>query len=225
MNTFRRIASSITASFEWVANQVENHEALVNSALKEVQEASAKARVQLQKVQADGKGMRKKLIELREAEEQWKERALKAAKLDEKRALECVKRRKRVQADIGTLEEQEREHAKLEKQLGEDLVKVEDRFQQLKKQRNLLRTRQSRAEAMGALHIEDSCLISEIDDIFERWETKVTEYELQGNCTVGDRDLLDEEFQSEEEESELKESLAALIAEEAKEPGNSAAGS
>lgn len=210
MKSLKRMTSSIVASFDWMVSQVENHESLVNSAIKEVQESGAKARVQLKRVQQDGKNMRKRLSELRDADEKWRERAITIADIDEKRALECLRRRKRVQKEITDLEVQEREHAKLEKQLSEDLTLIDDRLIALRQQRNLLRTRQSRAEALTALKENDSHIISEIDDIFDRWETKVAEYEIQANCNSKSYDDFETEFVSTEEEAELKEMLAML---------------
>lgn len=212
MKSLRRFTSGIVASFDWMISQVENHEALINGSIRDVNEAGARAKVHLARVKQDGIKMRTKLSELREAEDAWAERARKSAKLDEKRAIECLKRRKRVQRELADLEVQEREHAKLDKQLTEDLSCVEDRLTQLKQQRNLMRTRQSRAEALGTLRRDDSHIFCEIDDIFDRWEMKVAEYELNSSCTMSSEDDLESEFLSEEEEDELKLVLQELVA-------------
>jgi hypothetical protein len=73
-----------------------------------------------------------------------------------------------------------------------------------------MRTRQSRAEALAGLRKDDSTVISEIENIFERWETKVAEYELQSEVGGEALDDLEDEFISQEEELELKKTLAAL---------------
>lgn len=211
MKTIRRWTSSIVSSFDWMISQVENHDAVVNSALKEIQESGARAKVQLTRVGQDGEKIRKRLVDMRESAELWKGRALKSAKLDEKRALECLKRKKRLEVAIAELEGQERTHAKLERQLAEDLILIDEKILGLKQQRNILRTRQSRAEAFRALQGQDSHMISELDDIFDRWETKVTQYELQGNLISSEDDDFENEFASEEEESELRNQLKDLI--------------
>jgi phage shock protein A len=191
-------------------SQVENHEALVNSAIQDVQEAGARARVQLKKVKQDGENMRRKLAELQDSEQLWGDRALRSADLDEKRAIECVRRKKRAEKEIGELEQQVLQHTRLEKQLTADLATIDDRLNELKRQRNIMRTRQSRAEALAGLRKEDSTVISEIEGIFERWETKVAEYELQAETGTGNTDDLEDEFLSQEEELELKNCLAAM---------------
>jgi phage shock protein A len=213
MKTLRRWTSSITSSFEWMISQVENHDALINASIKEVQSAGARAQVQFKRMQNDGQNMRKRLTELRSAAEQWRARAVQCAMQDEKRALECLRRQKRLQKDIGELESQEREHAKVEKQLAQDLVSIDERLQRLRQQRNTLRTRQSRAEALQSLQSDDGRLLSEIDDIFERWETKVAEYEVGGVCTGQQIDELEATFENAEEEAALRAELQTISAE------------
>jgi len=210
MGTLRRFTSSIAAHFNWMISQIENHEALVNSAIRDVQESAGRAKVQLKRVVVDGQKMRQRLVELQESVGLWEERAKKSASIDEKKAMECLRRKKKALRQISDLEEQEREHARIQKQLESDLVLLDERLKQLKQQRNLLQTRESRAKALGSLQQENASLIGEIDDIFDRWEAKVNEYEIRGECAIASEDDLGEEFSSEEEEAELKIELAKL---------------
>jgi phage shock protein A len=209
MNTLRWWTSSIVSSFEAVVGQIENHEALVSSAIEEAEKSSARAKVQLTRVRRDGQAMRQRLVELRDEECRWDERARKTASLDEKRALECLRRKKRVVKQIADLEVQEREHAKLEKQLGDDLSTVEQKLTALRQQRNVMRTRQSRAEALKLIHNVDSGAVSEIDQIFDRWEARITACEMNAAAT-SPSDSLDDEYRSSEEEEELKRELREL---------------
>jgi len=213
MKTLRRLTSTIVSSFDWMISQVENHESLVNAAISEIQEAGGRAMAQLKRVKQDGQNMRRRLQELRQTEELWAERAIGTAKLDEKKALECLRRKKKVQKEIAALEEQEREHAKLEKQLSSDLEVVKERITVLKQQRNVLRTRESRAQALRALQSDDPRLISEIDEILTRWESKVSEYELHGSFEAGS-DQFEDDFVGAEEESELRSELSKLCIED-----------
>lgn len=217
MGTFKRLTTSIIASFESVVGQIENHEALVTSAIKEVEQSAARARAQLNRVRADGQQMRRRLTELKDSEEQWKDRAKRTAELDEQKAIECLKRYKKARNQISTLELQEREHARLERQLNADLEVLDNKVQKLRQQRNLLRTRQSRAEALQLIEQVDSSTMTEIDDIFTRWEAKVLCCEGQASTNIGNDDPLDEDFTSEEEETELKSLLASIKTEMAAE--------
>lgn len=214
MKTLRRWTTTIVTSFDRMISQVENHEAMVNAAIREVQESGGRARVQLGRVKQDGERMRRKLIELRNALSSWEERAVKTAAVDEDRALECLKRRRRVAKEIGELEEQERAHAKLERQLVGDLQIIEEKLQTLKTKRNVLRTRESRAEALKALSNDGSYIISELDDIFDRWEVKVAEYEFGNLSTESVQDDLEAQYVSEEGQEALKAELHSLVAAE-----------
>lgn len=207
MKTLKRIGLSIVSSFDSVISQVENHESIVNCAIREVQETGARAKAQLNKVSQDGQAMRKRLLELKDQTELWQERAIKTAGIDEKKAIECLRRKRRLEKTISELETQEREHARFEKQLAADLIVLDEKVVRLKQQRNVLRTRQSRAEAMRLLQSDDSALVNEIDDIFERWEFRVGEYEARATAFTEKVDELDEDYSLQEEESSLRAEL------------------
>lgn len=212
MSTIRRWTAGLVTSFDSMISQVENHEALVNASIKEVQQAGARAKVQIGRVRTDGQMMRRRLSELKNQEEQWTERALRTAAIDEAKAVQCVKRKKRIEREIAELETQILGHNKLEKQLSSDLALIDDKLTRLRQQRNLLRTRQSRAEALKTLQQDDSGIISEIDDIFERWEIKVAEYEAGAQAPMRGADELEQDFATEEEREELKTALQELVA-------------
>lgn len=216
MKTIRRWTAGIVSSFDWVISQVENHEALVTSAIQDVQEAGARAKVQLSRVRRDGESLRRRLTELRDGEDLWRQRAVKLAQTDEKRALECVKRAKRHAKEIAELETQEREHAKLEKQLAADLAAIDARLGELNRQKNLMRTRESRAHVLAAIQKNDSNVISEIEGIFERWENKVAEYEILSEAQSSGDDDLATELSAQEEQEELRVALTEMLEEQGK---------
>ena len=145
----------------------------------------------------------------------WTDRAAKAGALDRAKALECLRRRKRLEQEQADLSSQALHHAKLERQLCDDLQIIDEKLAKLKVQRNLLRTRQTRAEALGTLRNDDSRLISELDDIFDRWEMKVTEYEYLAQCTGKPSDELDQEFTKAESDEDLSHELDALLSAQA----------
>lgn len=212
MNTFRRLSTSVRASFGFLVDQIENHEALVNAAIKEIQEASARARVQFQRVKADGEVIRRKLSELHEAEQKWNERAIKVKDTDEQKAIECVRSLQKTKKQISTLEEQERVHKRLEVQLADDIRHIDEKLANLKRKRNSLATRQSRSEALGTLNQIDSNSLTEIDEILERWEIKVVGSEIGLQNSLSNEDALEEEFRKEEDEKEIKQYLKDLSA-------------
>lgn len=118
----------------------------------------------------------------------------------------------RIEKQIAELETSERQHAGVERQLSQDLVLIDERLKELRQQRNLMRTRQSRAEALKAIRSSESNALSEIDEIFERWEARVSEYEMQGAAGQEPEDELEAQYLSQEEEQSLKKALEELQA-------------
>ncbi len=212
MNVLKRWTSGVASSFEWLLRQIENHDALIESAIADVQRSAARARVQLERVKKDGAAMRQRAVELSETEDAWKQRATQEAQLDEEKAIECLRRRKRIAAQRATLEVQEREHSKTEKQLTQELLGIEQKLQELQSQKNILRVRQSRSEAAQALNLRDPMVFTEIDSILERWDEKVTTLEIQSGAALGVCDELEAAFLSREEQEALKAELHTLAA-------------
>jgi len=211
MNSLRRLTASILSSFEGVIGQLENHEALVTTAIREAEQAAGRARAQLCRVQKDGLAMRTRVEELREQASTWEERAKRIATQDEAKALECVRRRQRHLAEAAKIEEQAVGHVKLERQLNADLAVVQEKLTALRHQRNIMRTRESRAEALRVVHSVDSSTIGEIDDIFDRWEARISACEHHVESSISsDVDELNQEFTSKEEEGELHAILKTL---------------
>ncbi len=211
MRTLYRLAASIKANFDWMVSQVENHEALVNSAINEVQQHEAHAKVQLNRLRTESEKMERELKSLSADEENWRKRAIDSANSDEKKALECVKRLQNVRKRKETLAQDLSVQQKLAEQLTADLGQVKGRLDTLKRQRNALRSRESRAAALAAASMGEHSLVGELDNIFERWEVKVVKTEAEAEVEIDSVDALEEEFLSVEEEEGLKEELKRLM--------------
>lgn len=208
MKTIKRWTSTISSSFDWLISQVENHEALVTTAIREMQQAATNANIQLAKVRRDGAVMRERLEQLKLADKQWEERAAAIFDEDSEKALECMRRKKRVCNEIQQLEAGIREHSALESQLSKDLHTIQTRIAELKRKKNALAAREYRAQAVHAGACEDIGIITELDDIFNRWESRISAFEMYQSPI----DTFEEEFSREEEEQELQAELARVIA-------------
>lgn len=208
MNFVKRWTASIASSFDWVISQVENHEALVSAAIREMQTAGAKAKVQLDRVRRDGDRMTQRIGELQELETVWAERAVRVAPEDKDRALECLRRRREAQRELQAVEQQQAEHRRVQEQLTNDLKLIEERINELRRKKNTLSARQYRAEAMKAGQLSELGIIGEIDEIFDRWEMKLGVYE-----SFSDKeDRFAEEFATVENRVQLEAELEQLVA-------------
>ncbi len=210
MSAIFRWTTGFASRIDAMVRQIENHDALVSAAIRDAKEARARAKVQLKRVRQDGRRMQQRRAELEQSETLWRERAQRVAASDEERGIECVRRMKRAAHERTALGDQVEEHARIEAQLGRDIGRIDQRIEQLVQQRNLLRTRQSRAEALAAAQREDGCRISEVEDVLERWEIKVSRNETDVDCDLDEQDDLEIELGGEEERAALLEELRAL---------------
>jgi len=207
MTRWKRWTSGFVASIDSVIAQVENHEAQVESALRELEQGVLRSKVQLTRVQRDGAALRHALTGEHEAVARWRERAKREDA--EKRALECLRRCKRSETRTTDLERQVTEHERVEQRLCTDIRTLEQRLLELRQQRNTMTTRQSRAEALAIVQGQSEPT-GEIHEIFERWELRVAESEVLGGCSQVSIDSFSEEFTSAEEEAELRLELREL---------------
>ncbi len=208
MARFKRWTHGFVASIDNLIVQIENHEALATSALAELKQGVARSKVQLMRVERDGRALRQALSDEQEAAKRWRERARREE--DEARALECLKRHKRAEARGSELRCNLAEHERVEAQLKRDVQTLERRLFELRQQRNTMKTRQCRAEAFNVVQGSSGLENGEIGAIFERWETRVTESEVASGCLIDSVDGFDEELLDAEEAASLKLELRAL---------------
>jgi phage shock protein A len=194
-----------------MVSQVENHDAIVGAAITEVVNAEAKARVRFAMLKRDTEKLRAREQTASQAIVTWRERALQARTTDEHKALECVRRLKRAEAEHKTLVEQVAAQAEIETQLESDLRLIATRLDDLRRRKNTLRTRDSRAEALRASQLDDSGMLGELDDVLERWEIRVTAAEVHTDRSTGPTDPLEAEFLAAEDENALRLALAELV--------------
>jgi phage shock protein A len=208
MKALRRLSSSVAHSFSWVISQIENHEALVEGAISDVQYSFAEATVQAKRIQKELDAVNTRKAELSKAIDLWKSRALQIKDSDQAKALECIKRLKSCEHESKLCETRQKEYLKLQEQLKSDLKTIEQKLAELKLKKNEMRSRQVCAEALHNVDLSNPSSFSEIDNIFERWEHRIMQFEST-NCNLN-TDQLEEEFSSAEEQEELKAYLDQL---------------
>lgn len=206
MKFISRLSSSVISSFDWVVSQIENHEALVVSAIREMQDKLCKARVQLRRVKEDGKKLNARLETAKTNSTLWHERAVQIKDKDRAKALECLKRKALAQREVESLQIQIEEHNMFETGLEADLAKIESQIEVLHRKKNEFVARQLRSEATRISCPEEVGLVAEIEDIFSRWETRLCE-EAISERTIDSFAL---EFESAEETARLEAELDEL---------------
>ena len=210
MSLIRRISASVTSTVDRAVSKVENHDAVINAALRDTQQAAARSRVRLERVRKDGHGLRTRKGNLEVAVSRWTERARSVASEDEPKALECLRRKKECEAQLRNLELSIEKHDELESRIVDQVKKIEARIGEVSQQRNMMRSRQSVAEALRTINDIEGVSYGEIEDTFDRWEINLGETEIQ--MGIGSpSDSLETAFIAEEEKAELKAELDLLL--------------
>jgi len=80
----------------------------------------------------------------------------------------------------------------------------------VREQRNTMRTRQTRAEALALLRSVQGETGYEVDQVLERWDARVTETEIVAGCAEDAYDPFVEQFEREEASSDLLAELETL---------------
>ena len=140
----------------------------------------------------------------------WTERAKSVAGDDETKALECLRRRKDCDMQIRHLKVSILKHDELETRIEEQVKKIEARIGEVSQQRNMMRSRQSVAEAMRTINNIEGISYGEVEDTFDRWEINLGETEVLMGAGAN-TDSLDTAFLAEEDSVELRAELSELL--------------
>ena len=210
MSLIRRISTSITSSVDRAVSKVENHDAIINSALRDTQQAAARSRVRLERVRKDGQSLKTRQGNLQLSVSRWTDRAKSIAASDEAKALECLRRRKDCEAQLHNLRDSIDKHDELEAKIADQVKKIEERVGEVAQQRNMMRSRQSVAEAMRTINNIEGVSYGEIEDTFDRWEINLGETEILTGAGAR-TDVLDSAFLAEEDTAELRAELSELL--------------
>lgn len=209
MGRMKQWTMSVTSWVDGMLAQVENHEAAVNSAIGRVRQATARSRVQLKRVERDQQALRDLLLEEEQAVVAWRRRAKSSD--DEAVALECLRRHKAAGRRVLQLRQRLDEHERSHKELTDGVRVLSGRLSELSERKNLMRTRQSRAEAAHGMANANGP-IGDLEDVFERWEARVGEIEIASEC--GEPiDAFEAELDAVDESTDLRAELDELRAE------------
>lgn len=210
MNRMKQWTMSVTSWVDGVLAQVENHEAAVSAAIGRVRQSTARARVQLKRVERDQQCLRDRLAQEERAVEVWRRRAKSAE--DEEVALECMRRFKASERRLLQLRQRLAEHERSHKELSEGIRVLNARLCELSERKNLMRTRQSRAEAVHGMASTNGPIV-DLEDVFDRWETRVGEIEIAADC-ADPVDSFEADFDAVDESSDLRLELEELRGED-----------
>lgn len=210
MRPVSRIMTTITAQFDQLVSQIENHEAVAEASLRNLREDIRNARFQYKMIQRDLEKIQIKQSQNEKEIDNWKDRARRYHSEDREKALHCVKRLKQFEAETTHLNQRETDLSESALHLQKQLSRVESQYQSLRNKMQSLACRDHAAQIKNRIYFsggnEDG-----VNDIFERWERKITHKEVSGEMTCESVDPIGQEIQQKEEDQDIEMALEELV--------------
>ena len=206
---FRRLAATVSATFDDALCRIENHEAVAATVIADARKAVARIQVQHKRTQKELSRLETALEESAKQINTWRDRAKGCAEENEERALACLKKAEEEAAKQSQLESQISEHRTLAGELDTALSGAQSQLQELTAKRASLSAR----GAVSKSYRTSNKLCEDLNnqEFFDRWEAAVTADELsQGPIVSGSTDALTAEFETAEETERLRAELEKL---------------
>ncbi|TQV76796.1 hypothetical protein FLL45_02235 [Aliikangiella marina] len=210
MSILKRLSVTLFSRLDNVVSDIENHDAIIEAAIEEQAKKIANAKVQLLHLNRRKSSVLQQLKNANEERERWQQRALNEAKVNESKALECIRRRKNAEQQIEKLKQSESEYVTAAEKLSRDIQHSEEELTDIKQKRQLLKARESSAKVRSEFTPNANANLKQAEKAFDRWEANLMEspLEIEEALLVDD---FEQAYQAEEKENELKEELAQLI--------------
>lgn len=209
MHGLKRIFFTLKAQLDHIADDIENHEAVAEVAIKELETYQTKVRMHRHRLQQMVGEFETRQAELRKEADLWTARAVKSKGQDEIKALECVRRMLQAQRQAKEIDPQLAKTRQQVDQLSQDLADIQAQLQALATQKEVLAARQNRIQIQAGLRPGDANPTAGAQAVFKRWEQSVVGAELSGSLPAVKDDFADA-FVQEESELELKMLLDEL---------------
>ncbi len=212
MTLLKRTFSSLYAKIDLLVGEIENHDALIQAAIVEQKKKIAAAKVQSRRLKNSEQALREQIAQLSINERRWTHRAVKEASRNEAQALACLQRRQDNRSQLVKLNQMRDEYQQSIRRMSENITQCEEDLNAMIQKHEMLRARQSTAEAMQLIDQQGNLILGEVENSFDRWEIKISQGETLVDPAI-DVDELEQEYLSEENELQLRSELAELLKE------------
>lgn len=210
---FKRTFTSLYSKIDQMVGEIENHDALIQAAIAEQKGKIASAKIQLRRLQENSQRTQEQIAQLSSNEKQWTQRAAKEASGNEEQALACLQRRQKIRQQIDKLRHIQREYEHSATSVKSNITQCEDDLARMVQKHQILRARQSTAEAMQIIDSGPENQQRNLESSFDRWEVKISQGEVSTEY-YNEVDILEQDYLSEENEQDLRAQLADLLLEE-----------
>lgn len=216
MGLFSRLGTLIRSNINELINKAEDPEKMLNQVLVDMKSQLVEAKKQVAVAIADEKRLKKQYQTEAEKAAEWERKAMLAVKAGDDNLAKAALARKTEHDEVAeTLRQQWEAQKQSVEQLKGALRGLDAKIEEAKRKRNILVSRQKRAEAQRTINETLSNINStSAFDTFERMSDRVTQLEAEAEATAELGALpeasLDQQFKALEASTGVDDQLAAL---------------
>lgn len=206
----RRFFVSIVSCFEAAVARIENHEALANAAIADLEQATVRAQSELKKVRGRREQVESEQAKQEELANTWENRARAVAETDRAKALECMSRRKGAINHAEHLGRSIERFRAVEGQIERDAARCRELLDEARRRASELTAMSSHRSALDAVAgvAGDGGLPGTVEQLFGRWEESLGVLTLDRS----EPDTFAAKFEREESSAALEAELETLLA-------------
>jgi phage shock protein A len=208
--SIKRLLLSVWSRIDHSLGTLENHDAVAKAVITEIKQNRSKAVVRFRKLEDDHKKLEAQIESHKQNIDLWTQRAKEIADSNEQKALECLKRRRTLQAAYNKLEHQYQEQGGLIARIESDIRQIDAKVEELEQKRSVFRTRAASSAAYANIALLNDSFGQNVDDLFLAWDEKLSIHECQNQYNLNVEDPLLNEFSAREELISLKNELSEL---------------
>lgn len=217
MGLFSRLGTLIRSNINELINKAEDPEKMLNQVLVDMKAQLVEAKKQVAVAIADEKRVKKQYEQEAAKAAEWERKAMLAVKAGDDNLARAALARKQEHDEVAeTLRQQWEAQKQSVEQLKAALRGLDNKIEEAKRKRNILVSRQKRAEAQRTINETLSNINStSAFDTFERMSDRVTQIEAEAEATaeIGGalpEATLESQFKALEASSGVDDDLAAL---------------
>jgi len=217
MGLFSRLGTLIRSNINELINKAEDPEKMLNQVLVDMKAQLVEAKKQVAVAIADEKRIKKQYEQEAAKAAEWERKAMLAVKAGDDNLARAALTRKQEHDEVAeTLKQQWEAQKQSVEQLKGALRGLDNKIEEAKRKRNILVSRQKRAEAQRTINETLSNINStSAFDTFERMSDRVTQIEAEAEATaeIGGalpEATLESQFKALEASSGVDDDLAAL---------------
>ena len=217
MGLFSTLWTLIRSNINELINKAEDPEKMLNQVLVDMKQQLVEAKKQVAIAIADEKRLKKQYEQELAKAEEWEKKAMLAVKAGDDNLARAALARKAEHAELAsTLRQQWQAQKESVEQLKGALRGLDSKIEEAKRKRNILVSRQKRAQAQATINKTLSQLAStdSYDSTFARMDERVTQLEAEAEATAelgaAPESSLESQFKALEAGSSVDSELEAL---------------